>query len=297
MKNRCFKCNIPVSDKESWYGLHHECFKQWFGVSSLDKFQNIASERYENDSPHKAINSSFFHGKFRKYSSTLGDCKYILKVEESDYPELPITEYLCNQIFNYLHIDVPPFYLIVFEEEHLCFVTKNFMTDFLGSNLIHIYHFFDKNMLYDCESLLQIINEKTGRISAMEDFIYLTLADSLIGNNDRHGRNLGLIQTPKGFVLAPFYDNPSYLGTEIHSLLGADHQPAGAIFTKFSAAPSMKDYIQEWNSLGYGYVVDRFRKAVCLEDLHDLIKKSFLTNKRQEALFRLISKRSNDLWA
>ncbi|NGX63862.1 MAG: hypothetical protein KR126chlam6_01280, partial [Candidatus Anoxychlamydiales bacterium] len=66
MEKRCFKCNYEISNKESWYGLHPECFKQWFKVSSLDKFQNIIS-RKQSDEPlfNKAMNSSFFHGKFR----------------------------------------------------------------------------------------------------------------------------------------------------------------------------------------------------------------------------------------
>jgi hypothetical protein len=296
MANKCFKCNGEISNNKSWYGLHPECFKQWFNLSSLENFQNIIARR-QSDDPllKKAINSSFFHGKFRKYSSTLGKSKYILKVEEKDYPELPATEYLCNQIFKYLKIKVAPFYLILFEKNNLCFVTKNFMEDFSGSSLVHIYHFFEKNMDYDCYNILKIIEKKTNRITAKEAFIYLTLADSLIGNNDRHGRNLGLIQTPKGLILSPFYDNPSYLGTEINSLLGADHQPAGAIWTKSISKPTMKDYIYEWERLGYGYVIDSFRKAFSLKALHSIIKDSYLTSKRQEAIFRLISKRSKEL--
>ncbi len=296
MEKRCFKCNCETSNKESWYGLHPECFKQWFKLSSLEKFQNIISRRHSDETLfNKAINSSFFHGKFRKYSSTLGGSKYILKVEEKDYPELPATEYLCNQIFKYLKINVAPFYMIFFEEKHLCFVTKNFMENFSGSSLVHLYHFFEEKMNYDCDNILRIIGEKTGRITAKEEFIYLTLADSLIGNNDRHGRNLGLIQTSKGLILSPFYDNPSYLGTEINSLLEADHQPAEAIWTKSISEPTMKDYIHEWERLGYSYVVDRFRKAFSLEIIHSLIKVSYLTPKRQDAIFRLISKRSKEL--
>ena len=296
MTKKCFKCNREIYNTKSWCGLHPICFKQWFNLPSLEKFQNILSRRQSDETFfNKAINSSFFHGKFRKYSSTLGGCKYILKVEEKDYPELPATEYLCNQIFKYLKINVAPFYMITFEEKHSCFVTKNFMENFPGSSLVHIYRFFEKTTNYDCENILKIIEEKTERLIAKEEFIYLTLADSLIGNNDRHGRNLGLIQTSKGLIISPFYDNPSYLGTEIHSLLAADHQPAGAIWTKSTSQPTMKDYIYEWERLGYGYIVERFRKVFSLKAIHSLIKKSFLSIKRQEAIFRLISKRSREL--
>lgn len=289
----CYKCRLKVTG-DSWYGLHPDCFKQWFNVSSLEQFQNIASQRMSSDPlEERSVNSSFFHGKFRKYSASLLESRYILKVEESDYPELPVSEYLCNQIFSYLNINVPPFYLIRFEKEHSCFVTRNFMSSFQGANLIHIYHFIQKD--YDCESLLQIIREKTGRLGDMEAFINLTLADSLIGNNDRHGRNLGLIQTSKGYIFSPIYDNPSYLGTEINTLLGADHHPLGAVSTSSVVNPSMRDYVHEWEKLGFGPVVEKFRKKISLVVIEALIKASFLSAKRQEAFFRLISKRYKEL--
>ncbi|KPK32255.1 MAG: hypothetical protein AMS24_04620 [Chlamydiae bacterium SM23_39] len=294
MKKKCFKCNRPIKSNKTWYGLHNECFKKWFNLSSLEKFENIIA-RKRSDFSNEFINSSFFHGKFRKYSSMLGKSKYILKVEEKDYPELPATEYLCNQIFKSLKINIPPFYMIIFEKKHTCFVTKNFMENFSGANLIHIYHFFEKNMDYDCSNILKIIEKKIGRISAKEEFIYLTLADSLIGNNDRHGRNLGFIQNSKGFYLAPFYDNPSYLGTEIPSLLKADHNPAGAIWTKSISKPSMKDYIYEWKKLGYNHVIERFYKNISLKTIYSLIENSYISQKRKKAITRLISKRSEEL--
>jgi hypothetical protein len=296
MEKICYKCGLSVSGKDAWYGLHTSCFREAFDLPSLEKFQNLIAHRQSGEEiPNRVIHSSFFHGKFRKYSSTLGESKYILKVEEPDYPELPATEYLCNQIFQSLNINVPPFYLIQLEDKHVCFATKNFMQDEPRSNLVHIYHFFEEKMDYNCEHLLRIIGEKTGRQTAQEEFVYLTLADSLIGNNDRHGRNLGIIQTPSGYEMAPFYDNPSYLGTEIKSLLRADHKPAGAIRTQNAEHPSMKDYVQEWKRLNFGHVVDRFRSNVSWNEIQALIKSSYLTPARQEAVIRLISKRISEL--
>lgn len=291
----CYKCGKANHPSEVWYGLHPSCFKKWFGLSSLERFQNIASHQATSDPLSQGKRSSFFHGKFKKYSSVLGNSKYILKVEDPEYPELPVTEYLCNQLFSSLGVSVPPFYLLRFEEEHACFVTKNFMEDFPSANLVHLYHFLGKEVPYSCENVVRVIREKTGRIQAQEDFVYLTLADSLIGNNDRHGRNLGLVQTAKEYVLSPFYDNPSYLATELHSLLGADHQPMGAIHTKHSTEPSMRDYMREWKRLGFDHVIERFRQAVSLERIRALIVASHISPKRQDALLRLITKRSQEL--
>jgi hypothetical protein len=297
MSKFCFKCGSPIPDEKDWYGLHHDCFKQSFQTPSLIKFQNLSSHRQSGETnPSNTNHTSFFHGKFRKYSSTLGETKYILKVEEEDYPELPATEYLCNQIFESLYIKVPSFHLILFEKMQT-FATKNFMQDFPESNLVHVYHFLEAGMEHDCENLLRIVGEKTGRLTAQEDFVYLTLADSLIGNNDRHGRNLGLIQTSKGLLLSPFYDNPSYLGTEIQKLLKADHQPAGAIWTKSAREPTMKDYVQEWKRLKFDYIVQRFRLCVSEKIIQALIESSYLSQERKDAFSKLISKRIKELWS
>lgn len=290
MKKICCKCRKSLIGEKDWYGLHRNCFKEWFNLKTLEKFLNIA-----NRSPSQKINSSFFHGKFRKYSSQLGKANYILKVGQKEYPELPAMEFLCNQIYENLNIKVSPYFLVRFPEEQFCFVTKNFMSELMASTLVHIYHFIESTMRYDCETLVNVIGDKTGRRTEQENFVYLTLADSLIGNNDRHGRNLGFIQSSRGMHLAPFYDNPSALGVEDASFLGADLQPKGSIFTKDSREPTMQDYIREWRRLGYDKVIDRFRDSLSLKNVGEIIEKSYLSKKRQKALLQLIVKRSKEI--
>ncbi len=220
---------------------------------------------------------------------------YILKVQQQEYPELPATEFLSNQIFRSLNIPVPDHYLIKYPKDQLCFVTKNFMSDLAASTLDHIYHFVTNGEKYDCESLVKIIGEKTERKAEQEKFITLTLADSLIGNHDRHGRNLAFIRSAKGMWLSPFYDNPSALALEDPFMLGADLQPRGSIYTKDTDKPTMKDYILEWNRLGYGDVVRRFKKNLSLATIKDLIEKSHISEKRKKALLNLILKRNEEL--
>lgn len=296
MKTHCFKCQKLLTNEDIWYGLHHNCFKQWFDLDNLEEFLDVAV-RSQSQAPleNRSINSSFFHGKFRKYSSRLGGVSYILKVEQNEYPELPATEFLSNQIYENLKIKVPNYYLVRFPEDQICFVTKNFMSDLMASTLDHIYHFVKPETNYDCETLVNIIGDKTGRRIEQENFVYLTLADSLIGNNDRHGRNLGFIRSAKGMHLAPFYDNPSALGVEDTSFLGADLQPRGSIFTCNSNEPTMKDYVHEWNRLGFASVVAQFRKTLSLSDIPNLVQASHLSEKRKQALLRLITKRSEEL--
>ena len=296
MQLSCCKCLKKLALEDSWYGLHKNCFKDWFCLQEVSHFLDLVA-RSQSQAPqeNQMANISFFNGAYRKYSARLGESGFILKVQQKEYLELPATEYLCNQIYESLDIEIPHYYLIRFPEEHFCFVTKNFMSGLIASDLVHIYHFVKDGKNHDCESLVTIIGEQTGRRVEQERFVYLTLADSLIGNHDRHGRNLGFIQSTKGMHLAPFYDNPSALALEEHSMLGADLQPRGSIFTKETDKPTLKDYVWEWKRLGFGDVVNRFRKQHSLEKIQSLVENSYISEKRQKALLRLIFKRSEEL--
>lgn len=296
MNLECFRCRKVVIEEKTHYGLHKACFKEWFGLDRLQQFSDIAIRSQSQAPLHgQALNSSFFHGKFRKYSSNLGRISHILKVQQAGYPELPATEFLCNQIYEHLKVDIPSYYLIRFPKRQTCFVTKNFMSHLRRATLDHFYHFIRAEIRYDCETLINIIGEKTGRRIEQENFAYLTLVDSLIGNHDRHGRNLGFIRSTKGIYLAPFYDNPSALGIEDNSLLEADLQPKGSIFTKNSEEPTTKDYVQEWRRLGYQEVIGRLQKTCSIEFIERMIKASYISEKRQKALLRLIMKRYEEL--
>ena len=292
----CCHCCKPFSSEEvTRYGVHENCFKDCFG--SCEDFVDLIA-RSQSAPPaaqsQEPKNISLFHGAYRKYSARLGKTNYILKVQQKEYPELPATEFLSNQIFRNLDIPVPDHYLVKYPEDNPCFVTKNFMSDLTASTLDHIYHFITDGKKHDCESLVKIIGEQTQRKTEQEKFILVTLADSLIGNHDRHGRNLALIRSARGIWLSPFYDNPSSLALEDSSILGADLQPRGSIFTKDTDKPTMKDYVLEWNRLGYADVVQRFKKTLNLGAIEDLIEKSHL-RKRKMALLRLILKRSEEL--
>ncbi len=292
----CHCCKPLYVEETSLHGLHENCFKECFG--SCEKFVDLVA-RSQSAPPapisQEPKNISFFHGAYRKYSARLGKRTYILKVQQQEYPELPATEFLSNQIFHSLNIPVPDHYLIKYPKDTLCFVTKNFMSDLTASTLDHIYHFVTDEKKHDCESLVKIIGEKTQRKIEQEKFILLTLADSLIGNHDRHGRNLAFIRSAKGIWLSPFYDNPSALALEDPSMLGADLQPRGSIYTKDTDKPTMKDYVLEWNRLGYGDVVRHFKKNLSLPTIKDLIEKSHLSEKRKRALLVLILKRNEEL--
>jgi hypothetical protein len=295
----CFKCSKNIEAGQTLqHGLHSECFVEWFALPSLGDFINLAAKAASNSPPtpggFSRLNSSFFHGKFKKYSAELGALSYILKIQQKDYPELPAMEYLCNQIARTMKLEVPDFYFISFHGENT-FVTKNFVRKGQKENLIHIYRFLNEGQKFDCETLIAVIEEETKRLREVERFIELCLFDSLIGNHDRHGRNIGILQTAEKQILAPFYDNPSYLGIEIETLLLANHSPRGSIATAETGEPTMKDYVLEFKRLGKESVVSKFAKNINLESVLKLVGTAFMSENRRTAFSRIIKERYAEL--
>ncbi|MCH2535238.1 MAG: HipA domain-containing protein [Bdellovibrionales bacterium] len=303
MNNYCYVCNVKLNaSKQRVHGLHPSCFMEAFSLDKIADFKDVAIKHQESSkNPHESgsskLTTSFFHGKFRKYSANLNGQTYILKVQEENYLELPVTEYLCNQIAVKLGVAVPKFALIEFQNSITAFVTRNFMQDYVASNLIHLYHFTNDEKDWNCEFLINLIAEKTGKLIEIERFVEVCLFDALIGNNDRHGRNLGLIQQGQKYILSPIYDNPSNVGVELKELLGAQLEPRGSIATKASQQPTMKDYVIEFNRLEYGYLNEKFLKKI--EKKKDIIKsqidKSYLSIERKTALRKLMNRRYLEL--
>ncbi len=292
----CYKCEKAIQPHDCFHGLHHECFLSWFGHTSLVDFTDVALKRGEEtlNTTFPPLHTSFFHGKFKKYSARLGDKSYILKVKQNEYAELPQIEYLSNVIAQKLGLYVPPFYFIRFLNEMDTFVVHNFMENYQPANLIHLYHFLKENDEFSVKNILTIISDKVGRLDAIHQFIYMCLFDALIGNHDRHGRNIALIETRKGFQLSPFYDNPSYIGIEDHSLLLAHHNPRGKIATSSTIDPTLREYVEDFKDLGYFPIVLSFLSKVQKMDFESLIQRPFLSARRQEALLTLIKRRQEE---
>lgn len=293
MEERCYKC-LKSLGKERLYGLHPECFRSWFGTESLyTPFQLTMKTAGNSNDPKAEMNSSFFHGKFRKYSARLGGSSYIIKVRQSSFPDLPAMEFLCNQIAKKLDVNVPDFYFISLEGEP-AFVSKNFMEGYPGANLVHLYRFLGEQP-FDLQTILRAISDLTGKAQDIEQFIKLCLFDALIGNHDRHGRNLALIQTTQGKELSPIYDNPSCLGIEEESFLKAILEPCGKIYSSHSREPKMRDYVRDFWEMGYEELVTQFYLSIAIQELINLVNTSFISVLRKEAFSKLLQRRYEEL--
>jgi len=293
----CLKCKNTI-ETTATYGLHEECFIASFNLQKSAEFQDLdpkkSCSKLSNAEIKKKVDT-FFQGVYLKYSAKLGQVSYILKIQEPEYPDLPVIEYLCNHIAELLGMDIPPYHLINFNGR-ITFVTRNFMQDYIGA-LQHIYKYLpigEEN--HSCEEIINAILRSTGRLADVAKFIDICLFDSLIGNNDRHGRNLGIIETADVKKLSPVYDNPSFIGIQEDFLLDSDTNPSGCVWTKASKNPKPQDYITEFERLGHDSIAEKFRKKIIMQssNIMDLVKNADLPIKRKNAFIKLIEKRIRD---
>jgi len=291
----CLKCRLQNDPSSTHYGLHPDCFTEWFKTPKMAEFISLQRRSSTSDQfTNSALqNTSFFHGKFKKYSADLDGQSYILKMRQDEAPELPEVEYLCNQISKLLGISVAEFYFIDFNGDRT-FVTKNFIQPGAPTDLQHMYHFRSGDK-HSCEGIIGAITEKTQLPHDVRMFIKTILFDSLIGNHDRHGRNLAFIMTAKNTSLSPIYDNVSYLSLESGNMLKADFNPTGKISTSITLEPSMRDYVKELKKLGFEDDIHEFYKNIKLPQLYQIIDESFCSTLMKEAIKNLIKKRFEEL--
>lgn len=293
----CLKCRQLILESPK-YGLHQQCFVDWFKVDAQNEFMSLVQRSAGSKDPEVNVslsNTSFYHGKFKKYSAELGDETYILKMRETkDAPELPEVEYLCNQIADLLDLPVPKFFYMDFFTEKV-FVTKVFIKKNGGpANLEHIYKFRPDDS-HDCETLIKVIMNTTKVPYDVEILVQTLLFDALIGNHDRHGRNLAFIVTPSKTSLSPIYDNVSYLSLVSGPMLAADFNPTGRVATRDSKEPTMQHYVEELKRLGYQDLIMQFSQKIKLEKISQLIDHSFCSDSMKQAIKTLIKKRYEEL--
>ena len=327
---KCFKCQKSIQNRPV-YGLHARCFVQWFALPE-DSYEFYDLDRKPAVSYSSAglagrsapsiskSKDSFYHGRYRKYSARLGGQQYILKVQEPKYPDLPAMEYLCNKIATILGIKVPDYYLICWtsdshsphgadeiappaikelkKNELMAFVTKNFMQEYPKGALHHIYKFLPKGgKNYNCQNIIKAIMAETNQPAEVEKFIKICLFDSFIGNGDRHGRNLGIINTGRKKRLAPMYDNPSHFGTENEGMLGGQFNYSGHIWTSSSKEPKIKDYIQEFIKFKWEKTWLQFSQKMMKKnpEIIQEVQLSEISEKRKQAFIRFLNDRLKDI--
>lgn len=301
-RTHCLRCDHPIENDQSHYGQHIECFKKIFSISEILEFHSLARKDSSSNREQKKLPphlTSYFAGNYKKYEGKLGGSSYILKFSKAEYPELAPVEYVCNKAAYHCAIPVPiPFTLIEMSDNELAFVSKNFMHSMKAhATLVHIYRYLKEGAEnYNVEMITDTIYRETNSSKDISTFFKVLLFDALIGNHDRHGSNLALVETAKGKILSPIYDNPSYLGLESGSMLKAHFSPKGKIWTKNSKEPGMIEYLEEINRLGAFESANHFYKTLPMKRIEQTISgATCLSQLMKNALLKLIHERYTEL--
>jgi hypothetical protein len=181
---------------------------------------------------------------------------YIAKVGHKWYPMESITEYLLNRIGEVLGLEMA-FSRLMVAGEQIRFLSRYFLTD--HEQLVHGAQVFS-GYLEDEEMVEQIEREQMSRdlftfqfveasfrhqfpeyaSSLLNSFVKLLVFDAIIGNNDRHFYNWGIITDITGKIpprFSPIYDTARGLFWNV-----AEHQ----INERLKKPKEMNDFLKKY---------------------------------------------------
>jgi len=216
-------------------GLRIEKSKQNSGVVNLSKFKTLKESHYypiditlDGDAPKQYIKAYFYYPNCPKKNSPKSWDGYFVKFGGKSYPHESIIEYLINVIGEALGLVMNETKLLVVNKQ-LRFLSKDFLKS--GEKLIHgvellSEYFEDKEFVDEINKdkkqrrefltfdVIENAFEHVHPIQANEllaELVKMITYDAIVGNNDRHFYNWGLISNvrkvnDKRVKFAPIYD-------------------------------------------------------------------------------------------
>ncbi len=224
--HKCLYCYLPLDKTEVDY--HAKCSKAFYGSKyapvlpyQLSEMEKLATEAAQLSITVPGVQPKLSLGwlKTQLEDGHMGrlnimnalDGNYILKPQNSLYPQMPENEHLSMKLAELFKIDVVPVSMIRLQSGELCFITKRIDRNSDGS----------KNHMIDFLQILELSDKYKGTTEALGktigDLSVNTLFDKLrffesvvfnfiIGNNDMHLKNYSMFISEMGWVLSPFYD-------------------------------------------------------------------------------------------
>ena len=224
--HKCLYCYLPLDKAEVDY--HAKCNKAFYGSKyapvlpyQLSEMEKLAKEAAQLSITVPGVQPKLSLGwlKTQLEDGHMGrltimnalDGNYILKPQNSLYPQMPENEHLSMKLAELFKIDVVPVSMIRLQSGELCFITKRIDRNSDGS----------KNHMIDFLQILELSDKYKGTTEALGktigDLSVNTLFDKLrffesvvfnfiIGNNDMHLKNYSMFISEMGWVLSPFYD-------------------------------------------------------------------------------------------
>lgn len=224
--HKCLYCYLPLDKTE--FDYHAKCIKAFYGSKyapvlpyQLSEMEKLATEAAQLSITVPGVQPKLSLGwlKTQLEDGHMGrltimnalDGNYILKPQNSLYPQMPENEHLSMKLAELFKIDIVPVNMIRLQSGELCFITKRIDRNSDGS----------KNHIIDFLQILELSDKYKGTTEALGktigDLSVNTLFDKLrffesvvfnfiIGNNDMHLKNYSMLLSEMGWVLSPFYD-------------------------------------------------------------------------------------------
>ncbi len=225
---------------------------------------------------------------------------YILKTQNTLYPQMPENEHLSMRLAHLFRIDIVPANMIRLASGELCYITKRIDRNPDGSKN-HMIDFLQILELEDkYKGTMEMLGKTIGELSANTlldklRFFELTVFNYIIGNNDMHLKNFSMWLTNQQWTLSPAYD---LLNVKI--ILPKDEEDTALLlggkkmnfkkvyFDRFGEVLKLND--KQINAV-YKRLIKWLPEAIRLIDI------SFLTDDLQKAYKKMITQRVKTLTA
>jgi serine/threonine-protein kinase HipA len=223
---------------------------------------------------------------------------YILKPQNSLYPQMPENEHLSMKLAHLFKIDIVPANMIRLASRELCYITKRIDRNPNGSK-IHMIDFLQILELEDkYKGTMEMLGKTIGELSANTlldklRFFELTVFNYIIGNNDMHLKNFSMWLTNHQWTLSPAYD---LLNVKI--ILPKDEEDTALLLggKKMNFSKVYFDRFGDVLKLNDKQINAVYKRLVkWLPDAILLIDMSFLTEDLQLAYKKMITQRVKTL--
>jgi hypothetical protein len=267
-------CVICKTFTDSDLGVHKECDLKMFGEAESHILTDVS-----------------LPGSYNKSLIETSKGSFILKPSTEDHPYISEGEITCNQIYQSMGVKVAAFSRYTHSED-MPFATKIFtqkseIFEHL-SNYLKNDKYTQKGIIdeYTIQSILGVL-DMAGIKDDTNMFIRMCLADAIIGNDDRHSDNIGVLSKNGHRKLAPIYDNTSFI-IRNKKVGNMDFCPYISISSDIIG--SISGYIKAFYSYGYRDAVQKFFLKLDFEAIEDIINNSRVHTIRKQLLLKFIKK-------
>jgi serine/threonine-protein kinase HipA len=223
MKTKCLYCYSIVENETDY---HEKCVSKFFNTSvvpvvdySLDEMERLAKDVVDRSVSVPGVQAklsmslvSDVKDKSTERLTVVGALggHYIFKPPTARFPEMPENEHLTMKIAELVGINVVPSSLIRLKSGELAYITKRI--DRTNNSKIHMLDMFQITEAFDkykgsMEKIGKAIHSYSENTILDVLFLFeITLFSFLTGNNDMHLKNFSMIESARGWTLAPAYD-------------------------------------------------------------------------------------------